>query len=587
MTSPSETVPTECRPSSAEPAGEPIDSSDLTSPGALGDIQQPLVLRLTGAGREGQVLQLRSQKCAIGAGASCTLRLHRAGLMPLHCVILRGVRGAAVRKWSPDTRLNGRDFQDAPLFNGDRLSFGRIDVEVLDGATRRGDLSVNPQPDSSPTATISDPEAVVRLAAAERQRDVLRRRLEEQAKQQAEREKSISDLERLVETAAAEKSDLEGQLGDLRSKLADLQTKLGDLQEKLADLQEKNTVLEAERSQFHQEEARLRQQRDTWKAEAESLQQQRTAADAPATCQTCEQRAAELADKEAHWLAEEESRQQELDALRQERTRLLSEQADFLRETAALKSSLAALRQELSGIQAIAAQQSDSAASGPVEPVARAETPFVPDDFLNNVQDETPNREAKTADDGDESIEEYMQRLLQRSRGEPAPLARSNDKTARSAWRGEVRGESGEAAGAGHAHVLPAGAVAAAAVAAAPPATPPTMLPEEFAPRSEAPELHVDMQTMREIANSTARTAVKRSLRQRKSVEYSVRLIVAMVCFAAAGVLFLQSEGRLGIQLLSAVVGVAGGVWCSVRLAIVAVRTARVALRRTASPTPR
>ena len=36
-----------------------------------------------------------------------------------------------VRRWSPDTLLNGCQFTDAPLNPGDRLSIGPIELEVV------------------------------------------------------------------------------------------------------------------------------------------------------------------------------------------------------------------------------------------------------------------------------------------------------------------------------------------------------------------------------------------------------------------------------------------------------------------------
>ena len=49
----------------------------------------------------------------------------------MHCLILRGRRGAAVRCWSKQTRLNGSDFVDEWLRPGDRLTIGNVELEFV------------------------------------------------------------------------------------------------------------------------------------------------------------------------------------------------------------------------------------------------------------------------------------------------------------------------------------------------------------------------------------------------------------------------------------------------------------------------
>ena len=119
-------------------------SSDGTS--SLG----PLVLRICGSHREGQIVRLKSAKCTIGAGEHCTLRIRARGVQPLHCVLIRKAERTIVRRWAKDTRLNGASFTDAPLQIGDRLSIGPIEFEVLESGGRpQADL---PRDDAFSTA---------------------------------------------------------------------------------------------------------------------------------------------------------------------------------------------------------------------------------------------------------------------------------------------------------------------------------------------------------------------------------------------------------------------------------------------------
>jgi len=53
------------------------------------------------------------------------------GVRPVHCLIVRGSHATVARSWTPDTRINGRTFGDAPLVAGDVLSIGPVDFLVL------------------------------------------------------------------------------------------------------------------------------------------------------------------------------------------------------------------------------------------------------------------------------------------------------------------------------------------------------------------------------------------------------------------------------------------------------------------------
>lgn len=102
-----------------------------------------LALRIRGGDYHGRIVRIRASQCTVGSAPDCTLRLSGPGLRPLHCIILRNDAGVTVRRWSPDTQLNGRAFSDALLMPGDRLGIGPIELEVLDDA----DLSLNRRPE--------------------------------------------------------------------------------------------------------------------------------------------------------------------------------------------------------------------------------------------------------------------------------------------------------------------------------------------------------------------------------------------------------------------------------------------------------
>ena len=101
------------------------------NPSVLGSALSDLVLRVRGTNHNGQLLRLRSPKCTIGSGPNCTLRLRGRGISQIHCLILRGPNATVIRRWSPDTRLNGRSFTEAQLSAGDRLNIGSLEFEIV------------------------------------------------------------------------------------------------------------------------------------------------------------------------------------------------------------------------------------------------------------------------------------------------------------------------------------------------------------------------------------------------------------------------------------------------------------------------
>ncbi len=104
----------------------------IPKPSLLSPVPGFLVLRVQGGPRDGQVVRLKSAKCTIGSGPNCTLRLRAKCVDPVHCLVLRGPQRTIVRRWSADTRLNGKSFDESALQAGDRLSIGRLDLEVVD-----------------------------------------------------------------------------------------------------------------------------------------------------------------------------------------------------------------------------------------------------------------------------------------------------------------------------------------------------------------------------------------------------------------------------------------------------------------------
>jgi hypothetical protein len=113
------------------------------------------LMRIHGGQNHGRLVHVQGDKCTVGRSPKCTLRLAAPEFQVLHCLIVRGAGGVVVRRWGPDTTLNGRDFTVSWMVPGDRLGIGSIELELLDDVPK----------EHQPTADGRD-RLAVQLAAA-------------------------------------------------------------------------------------------------------------------------------------------------------------------------------------------------------------------------------------------------------------------------------------------------------------------------------------------------------------------------------------------------------------------------------------
>lgn len=104
---------------------EPSPSPTVRTPGSIGHC----VLRVCNGEHHGKIVRLNSDKPTIGSGLDCTLRLVAPGIHPMHCLLIAGENGVAIRRWSDGTLLNGKTFENAWLQPGDQLRVGPVELE--------------------------------------------------------------------------------------------------------------------------------------------------------------------------------------------------------------------------------------------------------------------------------------------------------------------------------------------------------------------------------------------------------------------------------------------------------------------------
>jgi hypothetical protein len=152
-------------------------------------------------------------------------------------------------------------------------------------------------------------------------------------------------------------------------------------------------------------------------------------------------------------------------------------------------------------------------------------------------QEEESSSAEPGSDSEEESIEEYMQRLLQRVRGDsgaPQPAVAETKSPARKNTGGPTKpGQSRVAASLGI-------ELEPAVEASVEPLT-----NESFVPRQQAPEQRGELDALRELANSNARRALSRSDHRRTNTAFFFKLGVTAIAITAAVALLLLNGFNL------------------------------------------
>jgi len=533
---------------------------------------QDLVLRICGTSRHGQLVRLRSGKCTIGSGPRCTLRLHAPGVQPLHCLILRGPRAAVVRRWATDTRLNGRAFGDADLVPGDRLTVGPIEFEVLHAVRSPEDAPSPPihasRPPATPASRREIDELRQRLSAVRRQGRARARRLveglrtarrqivelkEEHDRAFAEQAEQLARTQAELETERRALEDQRRQWDSERERAESESTGTGErltadaaeLEAQRRDLEEQRRRWEAERADIEQRlqeqaeqldarQAELEAQRRDLEAERESFQQERDRWDAERSTR----------EEQLHARAEElDARQSDLDA----RLSAIEAQGELpqgeqpFQERVPDEPPPQAEEPEEISFQEPSA---DSPASS--EDLFRrlGTLPLAPDDELEEEAEppascgqDVQSLVSSPEPAEDESIDDYMARLLERVRSVTGESSQPSEASGREARWGSA----------------PSAAPAKAGPAGKPPASRPTG-PTKISPRAVAPEKATDLSAMRELANLSAHTAIEFHSRRVLSRAVGGKMLVTtMALLAGAGALWLWwSKGADHLVLYAA-----------------------------------
>jgi hypothetical protein len=223
-----------------------------------------LVLQICSNSRHGQIVRLKAPKCTIGSAANCTLRLRARGVAPLHCLILRGPGGAAVRRWSPDTLLNHQAFTDAPLAPGDRLSVGPVELEVLSSGSGANWVAPAPAVERLPLPQLPDPE----VQAEREQLKTQRAAVELQRQQwQTERTEAEQRLATRSEELDAQRAELDAREEDRLRWQAERAEAERLWHEQNEELNNRSTGFNAQLAELDAKRAALDEERRRWESE--------------------------------------------------------------------------------------------------------------------------------------------------------------------------------------------------------------------------------------------------------------------------------------------------------------------------------
>lgn len=461
-----------------------------------------LVLRIHGTSRHGQIIRLRSEKCTLGASANCTLRLRARGVRPVHCLIVRGRAASVVRCWHPDTRLNGRAFSEAILAPGDRLGVGPIEFEVL-GGLRLEDPPGQAAPIGSeaPQEPREQDDATTSKSSASLQEDLQRQAdaLDSLAASLNEREAQLAEqASRLLAQEAETRARLEAQQGEwevrqraLDDREAELRSRQQAFEEDRrrweAHRQESERQLDLRREQIQTREAELEARQRAFETERQAWEANRGALEAAHEAETSPEKSETLEER-----PEPPTASRPVSAEAPVRTE------DVLRRLGVLPQ----FEPEDAGDQGL--QHPDQSPSAPRADANR------------------PSAQPPAQSEHEESIEDYMARLLHRVRSMAGGAAESSGP--KPSERYNNRGVSRDDDGADTGDSTPRDG----------PEPVCQREPVELSPRAVAPEKFADLTAMREVANVSALSAIDRHARRVRRRVLARRVALVLLSFAAA-----------------------------------------------------
>ena len=511
-----------------------------------------LVLRVCGSTRHGQIVRLRSPKCTVGSGPRCTLRLRARGVRPIHCLIVRGSGATVIRRWSSDTRLNGRTFTDAELVGGDRLGIGNIELEVLDpGRLPTPDPTQSRQPQ---TQTPPSPQPPVPGGSDRGTIEKMTARLTLANRQGRQR------VRRLLEKLRSADGEL-ARLGKLQAELTEIQRQLDERAEAVNG---RSNDLDLQREEFEREhcglkaklteaEGQLRRRVEQFDADRAELEAQREEFQLCRQRWEAERQATELQQAEPAAESEQLQQPEVQDPTEQVPPQAASEEPVDISDVFRRMGS----RESLSGDK-------------PVQESSAEPEPHQPPDSAAADESAEPSRPREEGGE-EESITDYMSRLMDRVHAIRGDDKREDHRQEEPQPEAPVESASppqppvepasppqtpGESASQPPRPVEPAlqdadEAPAPDELSTPQPARPfggtrscPTdgrpRQPAEMAPRVVAPEKQIDLSAMRDLANLTAHSAIDHHAQQQaRHASWGKLLIVAVAIGAGIGLLWI------------------------------------------------
>jgi len=432
-----------------------------------------------------------------------------------------------VRSWGAATRLNDQPFFDAPLKIGDRLGVGPLELEVVANA------------DSEPI----DVESWLCLPAnddfdSDQHITDQKQRLDEE----------VASLELLKKSLEAERAQLSGETATHAQRMAE---QLAAVTAAREGFERQCDLWQTERDQI---QARITDDLDRCQRQLADVDRMRQEFDRERTAWDERRRAIEVELTARSEVVDRQARELEAHAHR------------LAAQPAASVSNRQANEDEALSEEEVFARLRGHASLRP----GSVENP--PEQAPQSVPAITTPAVHDAADD-EESIDDYMARLLNRMRGDSGPNATE------AATRPKPR--------------MPKAVMPPAVVTPAPakssanrqqaetPVPRPAPVPAQLVARSSAPESAVNLKAMRDLANMTTRGAIDKHAHGRWSRAAVGKGVGGFVSFVCGVWLMFSHLSALGI--LSSFVGFAGvvaGIFWIVQAALL-VRNLRLAGRRT------
>lgn len=202
---------------------------------------------------ERRTVKIAGTRCSIGSSSNCNLRLLAAGIEPLHCSILRGPGRAYLQRWAGDLRVNGQSVSEADLKTGDEIQLGELTLQIesdgtemdFEGGTENNRARITCDLRANETSTSESEQKIQQLLSDLRD---AKSSLESAELREKESDQRCQSLRQALAIAEQSANNFRSQVEALVQSADKMRQRIAELEQRLCSLQASSNIATSDAS---------------------------------------------------------------------------------------------------------------------------------------------------------------------------------------------------------------------------------------------------------------------------------------------------------------------------------------------------